>query len=239
MVKGERNEVKGDIIPKPEMNYPILVCYHSFANIHDLNSTMAVPVKSHRAKGGSNDVSLDICPMMRKKVISLPLCLWLQKCSPLCSQSCYTPLPAWLPLLQVSYINKLFVCYFTYCWILSVLRQKDRSFSMSWYQLSGFNLKTLCASPLLSQGLWVQVPAHRFEFQSEFWMGLSPTQEGVWFQNHQPPQLLKSEVVQGIQFKTPQLSTTRSKTRDFPGGPVVKTPCSQCRGWRFDSWSEN
>ena len=25
--------------------------------------------------------------------------------------------------------------------------------------------------------------------------------------------------------------------RDFPGGPVVKTPCSQCRGPGFDPWS--
>ena len=27
--------------------------------------------------------------------------------------------------------------------------------------------------------------------------------------------------------------------RDFPCGPVVKTPCSQCRGLGFDPWSEN
>ena len=26
---------------------------------------------------------------------------------------------------------------------------------------------------------------------------------------------------------------------DFPGGPVVKTPCSQCRGPGFYSWSGN
>ena len=26
-------------------------------------------------------------------------------------------------------------------------------------------------------------------------------------------------------------------TRDFPGDPVAKTPCSQCRGPRFDLWS--
>ena len=26
---------------------------------------------------------------------------------------------------------------------------------------------------------------------------------------------------------------------DFPGGPVGKTPCSQCRGLRFDLWSRN
>lgn len=27
------------------------------------------------------------------------------------------------------------------------------------------------------------------------------------------------------------------KHRDFPGGPVNKTLCSQCRGWDFDPWS--
>ena len=26
---------------------------------------------------------------------------------------------------------------------------------------------------------------------------------------------------------------------DFPGGPVVKTPCSQCRGHGFNPWSGN
>ena len=26
---------------------------------------------------------------------------------------------------------------------------------------------------------------------------------------------------------------------DFPGGPVAKTPCSQCRGHGFDPWAGN
>ena len=26
------------------------------------------------------------------------------------------------------------------------------------------------------------------------------------------------------------------QTEDFPGGPVAKTPCSQCRGPGFDPW---
>ena len=30
------------------------------------------------------------------------------------------------------------------------------------------------------------------------------------------------------------LSQFKMKIWDFPGGPVVKTPCSQCRGPRFD-----
>ena len=29
------------------------------------------------------------------------------------------------------------------------------------------------------------------------------------------------------------------KERDFPGGPVVKTPCFQCRGCRFSPCSGN
>ena len=32
---------------------------------------------------------------------------------------------------------------------------------------------------------------------------------------------------------------SKKKIGDFPGGPVVKTPCSQCRGPRFDTWSGN
>ena len=28
-------------------------------------------------------------------------------------------------------------------------------------------------------------------------------------------------------------------SRDFPGGAVVKTPCSQCRGPGFNPWSGN
>ena len=30
-----------------------------------------------------------------------------------------------------------------------------------------------------------------------------------------------------------------AKFRDFPGGPVVETPCSQCRGHEFHPWSGN
>ena len=29
------------------------------------------------------------------------------------------------------------------------------------------------------------------------------------------------------------------QTEDFPGGPVAKTPCSQCRGPGFDPWLGN
>ena len=32
---------------------------------------------------------------------------------------------------------------------------------------------------------------------------------------------------------------TKFVTGDFPGGPVGKTPCSQCRGPGFDPWSGN
>ena len=31
-----------------------------------------------------------------------------------------------------------------------------------------------------------------------------------------------------------KMETPKTKNRDFPGGPVVKTPHSQCRGHRFN-----
>ena len=31
----------------------------------------------------------------------------------------------------------------------------------------------------------------------------------------------------------------KKNRKDFPGGPVAKTPCSQYRGPRFNSWSGN
>ena len=34
-----------------------------------------------------------------------------------------------------------------------------------------------------------------------------------------------------------ELVTKKMKALDFPGGPVVKTPSSQCRGHGFDPWS--
>ena len=32
---------------------------------------------------------------------------------------------------------------------------------------------------------------------------------------------------------------SKNKERDFPGGPVANTRCSQCRGPGFDPWSGN
>ena len=36
-----------------------------------------------------------------------------------------------------------------------------------------------------------------------------------------------------------QPNTQQSRGRGFPGGPVAKTPNSQCRGHRFNPWSRN
>ena len=36
-----------------------------------------------------------------------------------------------------------------------------------------------------------------------------------------------------------KLNIQKTKIRDFPGGPVARTLCSQCRGSRFISWSGN
>ena len=41
----------------------------------------------------------------------------------------------------------------------------------------------------------------------------------------------------GNQEMWTQGSEKYSKNRDFPGGPVAKTPHSQCRGPRFKPWS--
>ena len=35
------------------------------------------------------------------------------------------------------------------------------------------------------------------------------------------------------------IPSLRFNLRDFPGGPVAKTPRSECRGPRFDPWSGN
>jgi len=42
------------------------------------------------------------------------------------------------------------------------------------------------------------------------------------------------ELLQGVDedFKALELVG-----KDFPDSPVAKTPCSQCKGPRFDSWS--
>ena len=37
----------------------------------------------------------------------------------------------------------------------------------------------------------------------------------------------------------PERSFLKFVSRDFPGGPVAKVPCSQCRGSGFHPWSGN
>ena len=34
-------------------------------------------------------------------------------------------------------------------------------------------------------------------------------------------------------------NSKRIHSRDFPGSPVVKIPCFQCRGHRYDHWSRS
>ena len=43
-----------------------------------------------------------------------------------------------------------------------------------------------------------------------------------------------------IPFPNPDIMFTIAMSfRDFPGGPMVKTPCTQFRGPGFDPWSGN
>ena len=48
---------------------------HPFANMH-VNRVMTVLVKSSRAKGGTNDVGLDVYSKVRKKVAFFPPCFF-------------------------------------------------------------------------------------------------------------------------------------------------------------------
>ena len=42
-----------------------------------------------------------------------------------------------------------------------------------------------------------------------------------------------------LNFPQPLSSCWKRGDGDFPGSPVVKTSCSQCRACRFNRWSEN
>ena len=43
----------------------------------------------------------------------------------------------------------------------------------------------------------------------------------------------------GIQLDVSNKKDTLKISRDFPGGPVAKTPYSQCRGPMYHCWSGN
>ena len=132
-------------------------CWYTY----DLNSAMTVLVRPYRAKGGTNDVSLDVYPKMRMKVVfSPPHSFFDYKSVALFVLGAALPcLPACIFHKRPMLINSLFACCFPSRCILSVMRQKNLSFSKSWHQVSSFNQKTVGSfeSPP-HQGLWVQVP---------------------------------------------------------------------------------
>ena len=49
----------------------------------------------------------------------------------------------------------------------------------------------------------------------------------------------ESEGLESHGPSSPPVWVTRKASEDFPGGPVAKTPSSQCRGPRFNPWSGN
>ena len=82
-------------------------------------------------------------------------------------------LRAALPCLTACISRKhpmLIYSFFVHClvslWILSVMRQKNPSFSRSWHQVSSFNEKVVGSSLFLSSSLWDQAPVW-------VWLGLS------------------------------------------------------------------
>ena len=98
---------------------------------------MTVPVRPYRVKGGTNNVSLDVCPRMRKKVVfSHPHFLFDYKnvalfvlraalpcLSPCTSQKC--------PMLT----NSLFACHFASLWILFCFLKMFFYFTCNYFSL--------------------------------------------------------------------------------------------------------
>ena len=106
-----------------------------------------------------------------------------------------------------------------------------------------------------NQTSWVQIPTLQFiSWCYEFdWMLLYPTSRVVVsFKNalprRQPSTIPTSSYLLPYVIISPQvwagltdplLTMISELMRDFPGGPVPKTPCSQCRGTRFNPRSGN
>ena len=106
-----------------------------------------------------------------------------------------------------------------------------------------------------NQTSWVQIPTLQFiSWLYEFdWMRLYPTPRVVVsFKNaplrRQPSTIPTSSYLLPYVIISPQmwagltdplLTMISELMRDIPGGPVPKTPCSQCRGTRFNPRSGN
>ena len=138
---------------------------------HDLNSTMTVLIRPHRAKGRTNYVSLSVCPEMRKKVVlSSPSCFFYYKRVALFVLGA-TELPCLPACINISHKHPMLtnsLCHFASYWILAVMRQRNPSISKFWHQVSGCNQKTVGSSPFL-------VRDHEFKSQTEMWVGSSPS----------------------------------------------------------------
>ena len=53
------------------------------------------------------------------------------------------------------------------------------------------------------------------------------------------PNKFKGKIISSIFADHNSMRLEINYKRDFPGGPVAKTPCSQCRGLGFHPWSGN
>ena len=62
----------------------------------------------------------------------------------------------------------------------------------------------------------------------------------TFLNNQQVTEEIKRELKKFLETNDNENTTTQKRwDGDFPGGPGAKTPCSQCKGSRFNPWSGN
>ena len=71
------------------------------------------------------------------------------------------------------------------------------------------------------------------------WLTPPPLHSFTKCNQYQLPHKTVSGFHEMTHSQNPQIFFENIEYRDFPGDPVVKSPCSQCRGLRFNPWSGN
>ena len=92
---------------------------------------MTAPVRPYRVTGGTNDVSLDVCPRMRKKVVFSPAHFFLEDkdVDLLVLRAPFPCQPACISHKRPMLTDSLFAYHFASHRLPSATRQKNLSFS--------------------------------------------------------------------------------------------------------------